>query len=103
VAWIPETDRIATLLGAIGALGLWTLSTARLDPPTVHESLTAWLVAEETGLFILDPRLAAAELDGVTMASPDKDAALRLRARLAPHCKRAPKIVIPRSNARRAR
>lgn len=102
VAWLPESGKFATLLGAVGTLGLSVLRIARLEPPVVHESLSAWLLAEETGLFILDPQLAAAELDGVTIASPDKIAAIRLRNRLAPYCARAPKIVIPRSNASRA-
>lgn len=99
VAWIPESGKFATLLGAVGTLGLSVLRISRMAPPIVHESMSAWLLAEETGLFILDEQLAAGELDGVTIASPDKIAAIRLRNRLARWCTRAPKIVVPRLNA----
>lgn len=102
VAWVPETGKAATLLGEIGTLGLDSMWEFRIVPPIVHETLLDWLLAPEDGFFIIDPKLAARELENVTIAAPDRDAALRLRAKLAPHCTRAPNIVVPRSDARRA-
>jgi hypothetical protein len=102
VAWWPETGRTKTLVGEIGTLGLPRLMDTWLEPPMVHETMLEWLLADVDGLFVLDPKIAAAELDGITLAVPDRDAGIRLRAKLAPYCTRAPKIVIPRSNARRA-
>ena len=99
VAWSPESGKTATLLGEIGTLGLAILREPQIVPPVVHETLLAWLLADDDGLFILDPKIAARDLDGVTIASPDRDAALRLRAKLAPHCTRAPNIVVPRMAA----
>ena len=99
VAWVPETGRVGTLLGEIGTLGLAILREPQITPPIVHETLLAWLLADDDGLFILNAKIAARELDGVTIAATDRDAALRLRARLAPHCTRAPNIVVPRMAA----
>ena len=99
VAWHPETGKTATLLGEIGTLGLDAMWEHRLLPPIVHETLLDWLLAPEDGFFIVDPKIAARELEGVTVAAPDRDAALRLRAKLAPHCTRAPNIVVPRKAA----
>ena len=99
VAWVPETGRVGTLLGEIGTLGLAILREPRITPPIVHETLLAWLLADDDGLFVLDPKIAARDLERVTISAPDRDAALRLRARLAPHCTRAPKIVVPRMAA----
>jgi hypothetical protein len=99
VAWVPETGKTATLLGEIGTLGLDAMWEHRLTPPIVHETLLGWLTAPEDGFFIVDAKLAARELDGVVIAAVDRDAALRLRARLAPHCTRAPNIVVPRMAA----
>lgn len=104
VAWVPETGKTATLLGEIGTLGLHHVGdpnfawTNAWQPMMVHETLLGWLLAPG-GFFILDAKLAARELDGVTIAARDRDAALRLRARLAPHCTRAPNIVVPRMAA----
>ena len=101
-AWVPETGKVASLLGEIGAMGVFDLDAARLAPPLVHESLRDWLLADELGLFIVDPKIAADELDDVTLAAVDRDSALHLHSRLAPHVKRTPQIVVPRSDARRA-
>ena len=99
VAWAPESGKTATLLGEIGTLGLAILREPQITPPIVHETLLAWLLADDDGLFVLDPKIAARDLERVTISAPDRDAALRLRARLAPHCTRAPKIVVPRMAA----
>ena len=99
VAWIPETGKTATLLGEIGTLGLDAYWETRLTPPVVHETVLGWLLAPDDGFFIIDAKIAARDLDGVTVAAVDRDAALRLRARLAPHCTRAPNIVVPRKAA----
>jgi hypothetical protein len=95
VAWAPETGKTATLLGKIGTLGIDAMWEYRLTPPVVHETLLEWLLAPEDGFCILDPKIAARDLDGVTVAAVDRDAALRLRARLAPFCTRDPTIVVP--------
>ena len=99
VAWAPETGKTATLLGEIGTLGLDAILEFRIAPPIVHETLLDWLLAPEDGFFIIDPKLAARELEAITVAAVDRDAAIRLRARLAPHCTRAPNIVVPRMAA----
>lgn len=99
VAWVPETGKTATLLGEIGTLGLDAMWEHRLTPPIVHETVLGWLLAPEDGFFILDAKIAARDLQGVTIAASDRDAAIRLRARLAPHCTRAPNIVVPRKAA----
>lgn len=96
VAWVPETGKMATLLGEIGTLGLWHLLEPRVLPLPVYSGLLEWWLRDEAGVFILDDKLAAAELDGVTLAAPDRAAALRLHRRLAPHVKRAPNIVAPK-------
>lgn len=98
VAWIPETGKTATLLGAVGTLGLQSLGGPRMAPMVVYETIVDWL-ADPDGLLILEPRLAASELDGVTLMATDVDAGLRLRAKLAPHCTRAPKIKVMRKAA----
>ena len=102
VAWMPETGKTATLLGEIGTLGMDAMWEYRLVPPVVHETVLGSLLAPESGFFILDPKLAARELENVTVAALDLAAAIRLRALLAPHAKRAPRIVVPRSDARHA-
>ena len=99
VAWAPESGRAATLRGEVGTLGLDAMWEHQLLPPIVHEMLFDWLLAPGDGFFIVDAKIAARELEGVTVAAPDRDAALRLRARLAPHCTRAPNIVVPRKAA----
>lgn len=99
VAWAPETGKTATLLGEVGTLGLDAMWEYRLLPPIVHETLLDWLLAPEDGFFIVDAKIAARELENVAIAAVDRDAALRLRAKLAPHCTRAPNIVVPRKAA----
>lgn len=97
VAWVPETGKIATLLGEIGTLGLSRLDGPVLLPPIVHDSLLDWLLAPDDGFFVIEAKLAARELGGVTIAATDREAALRLRARLAPYCTKPPKIVVPKT------
>lgn len=101
VAWAPESGKTATLLGESGTLGLDAFWESRLTPPIVHETILSWLLATENGFFILDPKLAVGELAGATVACIDRDAAIRLHSRLAPHSKRLPQILVPESNARR--
>lgn len=101
VAWWPETDRKATLIGEIGTLGLQVLAGPQMAPPLVYETISAWL-ADPNGLFILDPKLAAVDLQGRTLACPDRAAALRLHARFAPCVSKPLNIVVPKSNVRRA-
>lgn len=98
VAWIPETGKTATLLGTVGTLGLQALAGPRIAPMVVYETIVDWL-ADPEGLFIVEPRLAAAELADVTLMATDVDAGLRLRSKLAPHCTRAPKIKVMRKAA----
>ena len=100
-AWDPAEGRIGTMLGKVGALGLPALRRVRLDPPLVWPTVREWLRAGRDGLFILDDRLAAAELDGVTIAATDYPAGRALRARLAPYSSRSPKIIIPQSRSHR--
>lgn len=98
IAWIPETGKTASLLGAVGTLGLQALSGPRMAPMVVYETVVDWL-ADPDGLCIVDPKLAASELADVTLMATDVDAGLRLRAKLAPHCTRAPKIKVMRGRA----
>lgn len=98
VAWHPETNRVATLVGAIGTLGLASTIAFRIDPPPVHETIAEWLHADRDGVFIVDDRAAASELDGVTVAVRDIEAATRLRSRLARFAGH-PNIIVPRRAA----
>lgn len=98
-AWVPESGRVATLLGEVGTLGIPRIGDTWLAPPMVHETVMDWMLAGEDGLCVVDPALAAAELEGVTLACPDRAAALRLHSRLSPFVNRAPRIVTPKKAA----
>ena len=71
VAWHPESQRVATLLGEIGAIGISSAVGFRLTPPFIHESIADWLRADRDGIFIVDERRAGRELELLTMAAPD--------------------------------
>ena len=101
VALDPAADRAATLLGRVGVLGLTNLRSPRMMPPMTHASVSGWLRAARDGLVILDERLAAEELAAVTIGAPTREAGRALRARLAPHSRQAPQIVVPQIEERR--
>ena len=102
VAFDPETDRAATLIGRIGTLGLPNLYAPRLDAPLmVLESAAAWLRSARDGVVILAAQLAAEELAGVTLGVEDRTAAMAVHSSLSPHSRRPPQIVLRKSGGRR--
>lgn len=99
-AWQPEGDTIRLLLGSVAMLGEHLVGTPRLAPLQVFGSSLQYLRAERAGVYIVDPRRAAAMLEDHTLAATDRRAGHALRAQLAPFMRRPPRVVIPKESDR---
>jgi len=94
-AWQPEADTIRLLQGSVAMLGEHLIDIPRVAPLQVFSSPLQWLRADRAGVYIIDPRRAAAMLEFHTVAAADEPAGRALRAQLAPFTRRLPKILIP--------
>lgn len=94
-AWRREEPLARLWRGEVAMLGAERLFAPRLQPLFVFPTTLDWLRASREGIVLLDDVNAAPLLDGVTLAAPGLAFARQLRARLAPHTRRPPRIMIP--------
>jgi hypothetical protein len=91
VAWDARTGQLASWLGRAAMLGEEKILGWRGDAPLhVYETIPDWLRSHRDGIVILDWRIAAERLAGVTLAASTVEGGLLLKDRLT----RAPQIMI---------
>jgi hypothetical protein len=94
-AWQLKDDIVQLMLGSVAMLGEHLIDVPRIAPLQVFNSPLQWLRGDRAGVYIIDPRRAAAMLEHHTLATTDRQSGHALRAQLAPFTRRPPKIMVP--------